>query len=125
MEEAMGRTSSHARSSSLPSWLHPVNAGLEGLLSTLRDINKGRTSGTASSLAHRMGKTKDLYDHVRKLIQLPLNQQALAHEVSRVGLEDVLEGSLGLLDLCFLSSDALSGLNESIIELQSLIRRGH
>ncbi|GAB2289281.1 hypothetical protein Dimus_023586 [Dionaea muscipula] len=127
----MARTSCHARSISLPSRPHPVDAGSEDQFSKLRawawaSNNYNGASYSASSIAHTLSCTKDLYEQVKALIELPLNQQALAlaHRLNRdSGVEEVLEGSLCLLDLCAFTLDLLSQLKELVIELQSSIRR--
>lgn len=58
------------------------------------------------------------------LIHLPHNNQVLSHELLRREVEEVLDGSLALLDVSSSALDALSQMKQSILDLQSTLRRG-
>ncbi|XP_052483355.1 uncharacterized protein LOC128038544 [Gossypium raimondii] len=57
------------------------------------------------------------------LLQFPLTQQPLAQDQQRKSLEQVLDASLVLLDVCGTAKDALLQIKESTQELQSVLRR--
>ncbi|XWS67644.1 hypothetical protein CRYUN_Cryun04dG0023500 [Craigia yunnanensis] len=57
------------------------------------------------------------------LLQLPLTQQALAQEQHRKWVEELLDRSLMLLDVCSIAKDALLQTKECTQELQSILRR--
>ncbi|GAB4828415.1 hypothetical protein Ancab_035413 [Ancistrocladus abbreviatus] len=116
------RTTCHARSISLPSRPHPLDASVEDQLSRLRASETGASS-SASSICHKLSGIKELCEIVNDLIQLPLNQQALSHPLNHDEAEEVLDGSLGLLDLCSSTMDVLSQMKASVLELQSSLRR--
>ncbi|KAK7310610.1 hypothetical protein RJT34_08215 [Clitoria ternatea] len=103
----------HDRSNNLPSRPYP-------LIQTCNEhLNCLRASAEASSmLRHKIGGLQDLIESVEKLIQLPLIQDALLHE-----LDELLDGSLRLLDVCSAAKDALLHTKECTRELQSIIRR--
>ncbi|GAB4828416.1 hypothetical protein Ancab_035414 [Ancistrocladus abbreviatus] len=115
------KSSCHARSISLPSRPHPADAGVEGQLSKLR--NSTEASCSAWSICHNLCGIKDLYERVNDFIQLPLNQQAVCHELHHYAIEEALDDSLGLLDLCGSAADAVSEMKQSILELQTSLRR--
>ncbi|GAB4832990.1 hypothetical protein Ancab_007012 [Ancistrocladus abbreviatus] len=119
---SMPKTTCHARSISLPSRPHPLDASIEDQLSRLRSSENG-ASTSAYSICCNLSGIKDLYEHVNDLIQLPHNQQALSHQLNRDEAEEVLDGFLCLLDLCSFAMDALSHMKESVLELQSSLRR--
>ncbi|KAK8673692.1 hypothetical protein V6N13_112010 [Hibiscus sabdariffa] len=112
--------SSHARSNSLPSSQHPITSQIDENLNRLR---ASQSASTSSSIGHRLNCLQDLYDSVDMLLQLPLAQQALAHELQRKWVEQLLDGSLMLLDVCGTAKDALLQTKECTQELQSVLRR--
>ncbi|CAN0845560.1 hypothetical protein LINGRAHAP2_LOCUS4141 [Linum grandiflorum] len=108
----MAATTFHTRSNSLPSTSHPLVSEIEEQLCRLRQ---------SSSISQNLNGLQDVYDCVDKLIQLPSTQQAMIHDQNE--LNELLDGSLRLLDLCNAAKDALSQMKESVSELQSAIRR--
>ncbi|KAK8653458.1 hypothetical protein V6N13_127456 [Hibiscus sabdariffa] len=111
----------HARSNSLPSRQHPITSQIDENLNRLRASQSASTS--SSSVGHQLNCLQDLYDSVDMLIQLPLAQQSLAQEQQRKLVEQLLDGSLMLLDACGTAKDALSQTKECTQELQSILRR--
>ncbi|CAI0469081.1 unnamed protein product [Linum tenue] len=62
-----------------------------------------------------------VYDYVDQLFQLSTTQQAFIND--QKCFNELLDGSLRLLDLCNAAKDGLSQMKESVAELQSAIRR--
>ncbi|CAN1134733.1 hypothetical protein LINPERPRIM_LOCUS15921 [Linum perenne] len=112
----MAATTFHARSNSFPSRPHPLVSEFDEQLCRLRQSQAASTS--SSSISHNLSGLQDVYDCVEKLTQLPSTQQAMIHDQN-----ELLDGSLRLLDLCNTAKDALSQMKESVAELQSAIRR--
>ncbi|KAE8691185.1 putative Eukaryotic translation initiation factor 3 subunit A [Hibiscus syriacus] len=110
----------HARSNSLPSRQHPITSQIDENLNRLR---ASQSASTSSSIGHQLNCLQDLYDSVDMLLQLSLAQQALAQEQQRKLVEQLLDGSLVLLDVCRTAKDALSQTKECTQELQSILRR--
>ncbi|KAK8607086.1 hypothetical protein V6N13_052833 [Hibiscus sabdariffa] len=110
----------HARSNSLPSRQHPITSQIDENLNRLR---ASQSASTSSSIGHQLNCLQDLYDSVDMLLQLPLAQQSLAQEQQRKLVEQLLDGSLMLLDVCGTAKDALSQTKECTHELQSILRR--
>ncbi|KAL0314469.1 UNVERIFIED_CONTAM: hypothetical protein Sangu_2291300 [Sesamum angustifolium] len=54
---------------------------------------------------------------------MPSTQQAISHETSEKWTNELLEESLGLVDLCGFARDVLSLIKGSVQDLQSSIRR--
>ncbi|CAN0845442.1 hypothetical protein LINGRAHAP2_LOCUS4134 [Linum grandiflorum] len=106
----MAVTSFHVRSNSLPSTPHPIVSEVEENICRLR-----------SSIFENLRNLQDVHDCVDKLFQLPLNQQALVQD--QKFLNQLLDGSLRLLDFCNTANDALSQMKESVCQLQSVLRR--
>lgn len=115
------KTGFHARSNSLPSRPHPLISQFDEHMCRLRDSQL--TSTSLSSIGSKLSSLQDLHGCVDKLLQLPLTQKALAQELHQKCVDEVLDESLRLLDVCNTTKDALLQIKESIYELQSTIRR--
>ncbi|CAL1398191.1 unnamed protein product [Linum trigynum] len=115
----MAAISFHARSNSLPAGSHPLVSEIEEQVCRLRQSQAASTS--SSSISHNLNGLQVVYDCVDQLFQLPTTQQALIND--QKCFNELLDGSLRLLDLCNTAKDALSVMKESVAELQSAIRR--
>ncbi|CAN1770840.1 hypothetical protein LINPERHAP1_LOCUS11719 [Linum perenne] len=117
----MAATSFHARSNSLPSdRQHPLVSELDDQVCRLR---QSEATTSSSSIYHKLNSLQDLYDCVDQLLQLPLTQQTIVQKSFSELLDELLDGSLRMLDMCNTAKDALSQMKESVAELQSAIRR--
>ncbi|XVF68034.1 hypothetical protein PTKIN_Ptkin10aG0170500 [Pterospermum kingtungense] len=113
-------TSYHSRSNSLPSRQHPLASQIDENLSRLR---ASEAASTSSSIGQKINGLQDLHECVDMLLQLPLTQQALAQEQHRECVEELLDGSLMVLDVCSIAKDALLQIKDCTQELQSILRR--
>ena len=111
----------HTRSNSFPSRPHPVLQEVDELLCRLKSSES--TSASSSSISHKLSGLQDLHDCVDRLLQLPLTQQALAQEQNEKWTNELLDGSLRLLDGCSSAKDAILQTKECVQDLQSIIRR--
>ncbi|CAL8121919.1 unnamed protein product [Prunus armeniaca] len=71
------------------------------------------TSTSSSSIIHKLSGLQDLHDSVNRFLQLPLTQQALAQEQNEKWTNELLDGSLRLLDVC----------GTALQDLQSIMQR--
>ncbi|KAJ9704552.1 hypothetical protein PVL29_002896 [Vitis rotundifolia] len=110
----------HARSISLPSRPHPLVPEFDKHLYRLRT---SQAVSSSSSVSHRLSGLKDLHDCVDDLLLLPLTQQTLAQHRHEKWVNELLDGSLKLLDVCGTAKDALLQTREHANELQSSLRR--
>ncbi|AES89149.1 hypothetical protein MtrunA17_Chr4g0035231 [Medicago truncatula] len=120
--ETNTKSSLHLRSNSLPSSPHPLVSQFEDNLKILNN-SEGTTSLSSSSVCNKLNGMQDLNDCIGKLLQLPTEQQALSRECNERSVNDLLEGSLRILDICSIAKDFLSLSKENMYELQSVIRR--
>ncbi|XP_040364488.1 uncharacterized protein LOC112171380 [Rosa chinensis] len=111
----------HTRSNSFPSRSHPLIQEVDEQLCRLTSFEA--TSTSSSSISHQLNCPQDLHDCVDILLQLPLTQQALAQEKHEKWANELLDGSLRLLDICSTAKDALLPTKECIQNLQSIVRR--
>ena len=108
----------HARSISLPSAPHPLIPEFNEHLTRL-----GASEAASASISHRLNGLKDLHDCVDNLLLLPLTQQTLIQHSDEKWVDELLDGSLRLLDFFSTAKDALLQTREHAHELQSSIRR--
>ncbi|GAB4838610.1 hypothetical protein Ancab_028155 [Ancistrocladus abbreviatus] len=111
----------HTRSISLPSRSHLFVPEFAEQLRRLRSSEAASTS--SSSLSHKLSGLRDLYDCIDKLLQLQLNRQMLNQNREAKWVDDLLDGSLRLLDVCSTARDVLSQIKECIQDIQSAFRR--
>jgi hypothetical protein len=71
----------------------------------------------------RTSTFEKLHDCVEKLLQLPQTQHTLVERCNGKWVEELLDGSLRLLDVCSAAKDALIHTKECARELQSIMRR--
>ncbi|XP_021772952.1 uncharacterized protein LOC110736919 [Chenopodium quinoa] len=110
------------RSISFPSRSHSKTNQFEQQLYTLRSSQAASTS-SSSSVSHRLNSLKDLYDNADELLQLPSNQLLLSKNKHTKSIEEVLSGSLRLLEICGTSRDVLQQSKERLQDIQSVLRR--
>jgi hypothetical protein len=112
----------HTRSNSFPIRTHPLISEFNEQLSKLRDFEP--TSSSTTSICQKINGLQDLHDCVDKLLLLPCTQ-ALAKEQHGKWVNEMLDGSVRLLDVCSIARDALLQTKECTRELQSTLRRRH
>ena len=105
----------HTRSLSFPSKSHPVADQVEEQLCRVRSSQAASTS----SLTNKLTDLNDLYKCVEEFLQLPVNQKTQ----SGSWVDEVLDGSLRLLDICSTSRDVLVQSKERLQDIQSVLRR--
>ncbi|KAK4751500.1 hypothetical protein SAY87_004982 [Trapa incisa] len=115
------KSRSHLRSTSLPSTTHPLTASVEEQLVRLRSSEA--TSSSASLICQKLGGLKDLYDRADDWLQLSLTREALSNQNKVKCIEDLLEGSLQILDVSGILREVLLLMKESIRGLESSLRR--
>nr|XP_023906671.1 uncharacterized protein LOC112018376 [Quercus suber]POF18296.1 hypothetical protein CFP56_47541 [Quercus suber] len=111
--------SRHARSNSFPSEPHPLIPQIDEHLCRL----KTSEATLSSSICHKLSDLQDLHNCVDELLLLPLTQQAFIQDHHRKWFDQLLDGSLRLLDICSIAKDALLEMKTGIHELQSTMRR--
>lgn len=116
------KTHNHARSNSLPSKPHPIILQCNEHLDNLGGTSSEAIS-SSSLLSQKLNGLHELHNCAENLVQLPLTQEALIKERQEKWVDELLEGSLRLLDTCTATKDALLHTKECTRELQSIIRR--
>ena len=117
---AASKSHSHVRSNSFPSNSHPLLQQCNDHLKRL-----GSSDGTCSSstVSLKLSGIEDLHDCVEKLLQLQSSQQAFSQGRGERWVDQLVDGSLRLLDICSAAKDAVLHTKEYVREIQSIVRR--
>lgn len=113
------KASCHVRSISLPSESHPLTQSVKVRLGRLRSSQE-TSSLNCQGLS---GLLKSLYVSVDDFIQLPLTYQAISNVQHQGSVDEVLDRSLRLLEVCGATKDIFSQMKEYLKDLESSIRR--
>ncbi|OAY33756.1 uncharacterized protein LOC110629289 [Manihot esculenta] len=106
----------HLRSISLPSRSHPLTVNIEEQLCKLR-------APESSSIGHKLSGLKNLFESVDDFLQLSFVQQTISNERQSQSVENAINGSMELLDICDTTRDLFSQMNECLQELELSLRR--
>ncbi|CAM8920650.1 unnamed protein product [Rhodiola kirilowii] len=117
----VSRTGFHARSVSLPSRPHRTVPEYDAILCRLKSSESA--SSSSSSIRNNLASLQDLHDCLCSWMLFPETQQALAKQCHGKWVDEVLDGSLRLLDVCGTAKESLSMTKECTQELQTSLRR--
>uniref|UniRef100_A0A803NR08 DUF241 domain protein n=1 Tax=Cannabis sativa TaxID=3483 RepID=A0A803NR08_CANSA len=119
---AASKTNLHIRSNSLPTKSHPAIEECNDHLIRL-GASRVASSSSSSSIAHQLSGLEDLHLCVERLLELPLTQQAFSQGRQEKWVDELVDGSLRLLDICSVAKDAVLHTKECARDIQSTMRR--
>ncbi|CAF2146797.1 unnamed protein product [Brassica napus] len=108
------------RSISLPSRSHPSTSGIEEALTKVKTINT--TKSSFESISTGLAGLEELYDCTDEFLKMCSTQRAMS-SVGSDFMEEMLDGSLRLMDICSVSRDLMVETQEHVRDLQSCVRR--
>ncbi|PIA46962.1 hypothetical protein AQUCO_01500475v1 [Aquilegia coerulea] len=124
---ALPENRSCVRSVSLPTRSHPLAVKIEGYLSKSKTWEGSSTSknNTSSAETIQVGLVglAELYKCVDDFIHLPLIQQVLVNHQHEKSVEEALDESVNILDVCSTARDTFLTMKEGVKDLQSALRR--
>ncbi|KAE9612914.1 hypothetical protein Lalb_Chr05g0212011 [Lupinus albus] len=112
----------HVRSNSFPSASHPSTTRIEEELRNLKSFEATSTS-TSESFGTSLSLIQDLYVCLDDLLNLASTQKLISHYKGEKFMEEVLDGSVRLLDICGITRDTMSQIKENVQSLHSALRR--
>jgi hypothetical protein len=108
----------HMRSASLPSSPRSKEAGIEEQLQNLK-ATISLPSATIQTMVDGLAKLGSIYSHIDEITCLPSRQ----HQ-QRKAVDEELECSLILLDLCSATQESFEELKVNVMETQIVLKRG-
>ncbi|KAK9948281.1 hypothetical protein M0R45_003865 [Rubus argutus] len=113
----------HVRSISLPSRSHPTTVRVEEELNRLQSWESTSSASTSNSICRGLSGLEELYDCVDDLLQMSSTQQLLSQHQQEKCMDELLDGSVKLLDIYGISRDFMLQVKEHVYPLQSALRR--
>ncbi|KAF8101094.1 hypothetical protein N665_0210s0029 [Sinapis alba] len=108
------------RSISLPSRSHPSTTGIEEALNKVKEINT--TTGSSESILMALAGLEELYNCTEEFLKMSSTQRVMSSDGSEF-MEEMLDGSLRLMDICNISRDLMVETHEHVRGVQSCLRR--
>ena len=113
----------HVRSISLPSRSHPTTLRLEEELNKLKTWEATCSASTSDSICKGLVGLEELYKSMDDLLNMSSAQRVLSQNQHEKYVEELLDGSVRLLDICGITRDTLLQIKEHVRSLQSALRR--
>ncbi|XP_073012211.1 uncharacterized protein [Typha latifolia] len=110
----------HLRSISLPTRPNSFVLKVEEELQKLRAC-VASSSSTAQMVFDGLNSLGDVYEYIKQLL---CNQCGLSHSNQKKWVDEEMEESIKLLDICGAVRDCLSGMKINVQDLQAALRRG-
>nr|XP_016458103.1 PREDICTED: uncharacterized protein LOC107781825 [Nicotiana tabacum] len=120
---SLSSKSNHVRSISLPSLpgrSHPTIQRVEEELKKLKSLE---VSVAPTTVSNGLKGLEKLYKCIDDLLNLPQTLHALSQSLHAKWVEDLLDKSMRLLDLCGTARELVSQCKENVRDLQSSLRR--
>jgi hypothetical protein len=112
----------HVRSNSFPSQSHPSTTRIEQELTKMKTWEATSTS-TSDSITNGLFFLEDLYISLEDLLHMSSTQKAVSHHQGEKIVEELLDGSVKLLDICGITRDTMLQIKENVQSLHSALRR--
>ncbi|AES95244.1 hypothetical protein MtrunA17_Chr5g0406371 [Medicago truncatula] len=119
----MASNNYHVRSNSFPSQSHPNTSRIDQELTKMKTWEATSTS-TSHSITNGLSFLEDLYISLEDLLNMSSTQKAIAHHHrGEKFVEELLDGSVKVLDICGITRDTMLQIKENVQSLHSSLRR--
>ncbi|KAI5438642.1 hypothetical protein KIW84_024393 [Lathyrus oleraceus] len=115
-------TKNHVRSNSFPSQSHPNSARIEQDLSKIKTWETTSTS-TSDSSTVGLSLLEDLYTSLEDFLNMASTQKVISQHQGENFVEELLDGSVKILDICGITRDIMLDIKENVEALHSSLRR--
>ena len=112
----------HVRSNSFPTGSHPSINRVEEELSKLKTWEATSTS-TSKSIGAGLSLLQDLHICLEDLLNMASTQKLISSHQGEKCIEELLDGSVRVLDMCDITRDTLLQIKENVQALHSALRR--
>jgi len=115
-------TKFHVRSNSFPTGSHPSINRVEEELSKLKTWEATSTS-TSESIGAGLSLLQDLHICLEDLLNMPSTRKLISNHQGEKCMEELLDGSVRILDICDITRDTVLQIKENVQVLHSAVRR--
>ncbi|KAA8547567.1 hypothetical protein F0562_003996 [Nyssa sinensis] len=122
MTTSKSKSQYHIRSISLSCRSHPSTIAIEEKLNKFKTWEASSTT-MAETICKGLSGLEELYKCVDDLYNFSLIQQAPSQHQHEKWVNELLDGSVKLLDICGITRDVVSQIKEHVRDLQSALRR--
>ncbi|XP_045811266.1 uncharacterized protein LOC123905631 [Trifolium pratense] len=112
----------HVRSNSFPSQSHPTSTRIEQELCKIK-IWEATSTSTSDSIANGLSMLEDLYISLEDLLNMASTQKAISHHQGEKSVEELMDGSVKILDICGITRDIMLQIKENVQTVHSSLRR--
>ncbi|XP_022631395.1 uncharacterized protein LOC106776689 [Vigna radiata var. radiata] len=112
----------HVRSNSFPTGSHPSISRVEEELNKLKTWEASSTS-TSNSIGTGLSLLSDLHICLEDILNMASTQKLISNNQGEKCIEELLDGSVRILDICDITRDTLLQIKENVQALHSALRR--
>ncbi|XP_020215983.1 uncharacterized protein LOC109799772 [Cajanus cajan] len=112
----------HVRSNSFPSGSHPSSIRIEEELSRMKTW-EATSKSTSESIGTGLSLIEDLYICLEDLLKVASTQKVISNHQGEKCMEELLDGSVGILDICGILRNTMSQVKENVQAIHSTLRR--
>ncbi|BAT99912.1 hypothetical protein LR48_Vigan06g055700 [Vigna angularis] len=112
----------HIRSNSFPTGSHPSISRVEEELNKLKTWEATSTS-TSKSIGTGLSLLSDLHICLEDILNMASTQKLISNHQGEKCIEELLDGSVRILDICDITRDTLLQIKENVESLHSALRR--
>ncbi|XP_058772684.1 uncharacterized protein LOC131646733 [Vicia villosa] len=112
----------HVRSNSFPSQSHPSSTRIQQEINNIKTWEATSTS-TSDSVTTGLYMLQDLYISLEDLLNMSSTQNIISHRQGEKCVEELLDGSVKILDVCGIARDTVLQIKENVQSLHSSLRR--
>ncbi|RDX74395.1 hypothetical protein CR513_45865, partial [Mucuna pruriens] len=112
----------HVRSNSFPTGSHPSTISVEEELSKLKTWEATSTS-SSKSIGIGLSMLADLHICLEDLLNIASTQKLISNHRGEKCMEELLDGSVRILDVCGITRDTMFQIKENVQSLHSALRR--
>ncbi|MED6171480.1 hypothetical protein PIB30_041066 [Stylosanthes scabra] len=110
----------HVRSNSLPNGSHPCSSRVREQLNNLKAFE---STSTSESSVNSLSSLEDLYFSLDDLLNVASTQKVISQHQGDKCVEEILDGSMKVLDICGITRDSVMQIKENVQFLHSALRR--
>ncbi|XP_016201400.1 uncharacterized protein LOC107642526 [Arachis ipaensis] len=110
----------HVRSNSLPNGSHPCSSRVRDQLKNLKAFE---ATSSSESIVTSLSLLEDLYSSLDDLLNVASTQKVISQQQGDKCIEEILDGSMKVLDICGITRDTVMQIKENVQFLHSALRR--